>query len=139
MIKVLLVDDDPEEVDLMSQALERLKFRAEVIHADHYLNLTESLSEQKPDIIFMDINMPAVSGIDCLKSVRSNKTYENIPVIMYSTSNNHADVENSFKHKASLYVVKPDSFTKLISALEKVFSFDWNISGVIQRDTFLIA
>jgi DNA-binding response OmpR family regulator len=139
MLRILLVDDDPEEYELITSALKTLKVNAEIIQTPHCVELTDNIRKIMPDLVFLDINMPFKNGIDCLKSLRADKKFESLPVIMYSTSNNNVDIEESYKHSANLYVVKPDNFQKLVKSLEEVLSFDWGSDSKVKSDKFLIA
>lgn len=138
MLKILLVDDDIEEYEFMTSALQKLRVSADVFHVQQCEDVTAVIKKHNPDMVFIDINMPSINGIDCLKSVRSHASFESLPIIIYSTSNNSSDIQESFKHKANLYVVKPNTFNKLTASLERVLSMDWDVKRH-SMDKFLIA
>ena len=138
MLRLLLVDDDEEEFELFLSAAKEVVKDIEVLHADGCNEILDLLRDKKPDIVFLDINMPTVDGIDCLKSIRSLKEYENLPVIMYSTSSNKLSIQQSFDHKANLYVVKSYSYQGLLDVLTEVFSIKWNGSRPTQLKDFVI-
>ena len=139
MLKILLVDDDQEEYEFITSAFENLTVNAEVVQVQDCSDVAETIRSHNPDMVFIDINMPSINGIDCLKSVRADSRFENLPIIIYSTSNNVSDIQDSFNHKANLYVVKPNTFNKLTASLQKVLSMDWNIRTYLPMDKFLIA
>ena len=139
MLKILLVDDDREEYEFITSAFESLTVKAEVIQVEDCNDVSGTIKQHNPDMVFIDINMPSINGIDCLKAVRSEKRFENLPIIIYSTSNSLTDVQESFKHKANLYVVKPNTFSKLTASLQKILSFDWNLRNNLPIEKFLIA
>ena len=138
MLKVLLVDDDHEEYELINSAFEKLKIPANVMQIENCTDVAGTIKRHKPDIVFMDINMPLINGIECLKSVRADQHFQHLPIIIYSTSSNLKDIHESFRHKANLYVVKPDNLRKLTASLEKVLSFDWNLKPDLPLEKFLI-
>ena len=133
MLKILLVDDDHEEAELFTSALKTVDAKTELIHAEDCVDLLESIRKNKPDIVFMDINMPFLNGIECLKTVRAAAEFKDLPIIMYSTSNNQKNIIESFNNNANLYIVKPDSYRGIIIALEKVLKVDWSVG---QRPAF---
>ena len=138
MLKILLVDDDSDEFDLFTSAIKSLNSDADLIYANKCDDLSGIIKNQKPDIVFMDINMPGFDGIECLKTLRLEKGIESLPIIMYSTSKNQRKIEESYQHKANLYVVKPYSYQGLVKALEKVLIIDWNLKPVIPLSNFVI-
>ena len=139
MLKILLVDDDQEEYEFITSAFESLTVNADIIQVQDCSDVTQTIKSHNPDMVFIDINMPSINGIDCLKAVRADSRFETLPIIIYSTSNNVADIQESFKHKANLYVVKPNTFKKLTASLQKVLSMDWNLKSHLPIEKFLIA
>ncbi len=71
-------------------------------------------------MVFLDLNMPIISGQECLKMIRSEAAFDVVPVIIYSTSANDVDVEAAFRAGANLYVQKPSSVAALKSILESI-------------------
>ncbi len=70
-----------------------------------------------PDIIFLDINMPMMTGWECLTKLKGEEAYSPIPVIMYSTSTAKSDIDKSFELGASLFISKPENFQELTRIL----------------------
>lgn len=66
-----------------------------------------------PDFIILDINMPKLNGKECLKAIRSKPAFKAILVMMYSTTSDKDDIEESFVNGADSYVVKPNSVTAI--------------------------
>ena len=139
MRKLLLVDDDDEEFELFLSAAKEIVKEIEVIHSDGCNDVLSVLRNTKPDIVFLDINMPTVDGVDCLKMIRACKEYENLPVIMYSTSSNKLSIQECFDHKANLYVVKSYSYQGLLNVLTDVFSINWKEAQPKPLEDFVIA
>jgi CheY-like chemotaxis protein len=125
MRRLLLVDDDEEEFELFLSAVKEISKDVEVIHAAGCGDILSILSADQPEIVFLDINMPTVDGIDCLKIIRAQEAYATLPIVMYSTSSNKLSIQQSFDHKANLYVVKSYSYEGLLLVLSKVFSINW--------------
>src|SRR6476469_1626783 len=110
MLKILLVDDDSDELELFENAFQSLNQPVLIIQATDCGDLFGCISLHKPDLVFLDINMPGMNGIECLIQVREEAQFEDLPIIMYSTSNNTKHIEASYEHKANLYIVKPSSY-----------------------------
>ncbi len=85
-----------------------------------YLN---SNSKALPDLLFLDLNMPQKSGMDCLKEIRRNGKYDDMAIAIYSTSNFDKDVDQTFDEGANIYITKPSDFEELKKVLTKAVSF----------------
>ena len=73
MLTILLVDDDLDECDLFNTALKQVSDDFNLRHITECSDLLSTIREHKPDIVFLDINMPGMSGIECLKNIRAEK------------------------------------------------------------------
>jgi CheY-like chemotaxis protein len=121
--KFLLVDDDADDASLFCEALTRIAPVIECHTVENGLKLFEWLSTldaDKPDIIFLDINMPLMNGWECLQKLKDTSNFKNIPTIMYSTSSAKKDVDKAYSLGAQLFVTKPDDFSELSKFLQVV-------------------
>lgn len=118
-IQVLIVDDDPDYTSLIEQALKDCKVCpiTKVFHsaADLFKWLVPNL---KPDLIFLDINMPHVDGFDVLKILKETDQLKIIPVVMLTISENRYDVIRSYNYGVNEYITKPVHFEELQRRIE---------------------
>ncbi|NBL64929.1 response regulator [Flavobacterium sp. NST-5] len=127
-LQVILIDDDREEHFLFREALAEIANDVHFVsYADpsqlfHHLQNDEL---DKPDIIFLDLNMPQINGIECLERIRQNQQLNNVKVVIYSTSKTKNDIHNCFLKGADLYVSKPNSFSDLGQMFQRVFATNW--------------
>jgi CheY-like chemotaxis protein len=127
-VKILLADDDEDDRFLFSEALKDVNpctSLKTVNDGERLMKYLASVDGERPDIIFLDINMPCKDGKECLKEIRSNKELDDVPVIMFSTSNHDKDVDETFKNGANLYVAKPVFFNEQVKILKNIFSLNW--------------
>lgn len=118
---VLLTDDDPDDRFLFEEALLSADPNITYDSAVDGLDAIDKLSQGNiPDVIFMDVNMPRMNGIACLKELRQIPTLREIPVIMYSTSSYYRD--ECFRLGANAYIEKPSDFAKLCEKLRTITS-----------------
>jgi CheY-like chemotaxis protein len=73
-----------------------------------------SRHDSAPGIILLDLNMPKMSGLEALRLMKQNEEWKKIPVIIFSNSDYEGDINESYMLGASGYMVKPNSFDKLI-------------------------
>ena len=86
---ILLVDDDPEDQEIFSMILDQISAKVNFLCSDNGVNALKLLSgetEVNPHIIFMDMNMPLMDGMQCLAEMRKSLKLKEVPIYMYSTS-----------------------------------------------------
>jgi CheY-like chemotaxis protein len=116
---IVLADDDREDLELFQDALKNNCPQVKVTTAEDGGELLSVLNDiSLPDVIVLDLNMPRVNGKDCLKAIRKNNKFQQVPVIVYSTSSAKKDREECLSFGANYYVTKPGS-VEAISILVK--------------------
>ncbi len=120
---ILLVDDDPDDQLLFTEAMHDADDAVFCLTADHGIDALYKLNfgqANLPGLIFMDVNMPRMNGIECLKEIKKTDLLKEIPVIMYSTSCSPAYQKECFDSGAALYVEKPSDFMQLCNLLRQI-------------------
>lgn len=135
---VLYADDDPDDSMLFSEAIKLVNLQIKLVLAENEKSMNEELKKTKPDLIFLDLNMPGRSGKECLKAIRANYEYKQIPVIIYSTSNASSDIDECYRAGADYYVIKPYSFSDIIKTLQKIFAMPLTHSGQKSKQQFVL-
>jgi CheY-like chemotaxis protein len=123
-MKVLIIDDDDDDRILLREALEEVGCRPLCLAASDGYEALKSLRNAdypKPEVIFLDLNMPRVNGIQCLRELKKDKSLQNIPVIIYTTSKQESDKEQTKTLGAAFFLTKPTSFNKLCQILLQLF------------------
>jgi len=142
VIEVLLVDDDLDDRNTFRDALSELKIATNLVLLEDGRNLLEHLlnAPKRPDILFLDLNMPYKSGVDCLIEIRNHGDFNDLSIAIYSTSASDKDVEETFIHGANIYIRKPSNFSQLKHVLGEVvnMNFQFHHSG-LDKDTFLLS
>jgi len=123
--RFLLVDDDTDDRELFSEALASVN---PIIICDLAADAEEALikldgKDDAPDIIFLDINLPVMTGWQFLSSLKNTAAYRDIPVIMYSTSNNQRDKDIAKDLGALCFITKPSAFKRLKSTLDIIITY----------------
>lgn len=123
--RVMIVDDDARNVYSLFNILESEGM--EIYVANDGKEALAKLSELKnPDIILMDIMMPEMDGIECIKKIRAKKVYKKMPIIALTAKAMKGDREKSMEAGASDYITKPVNTEKLLS-LMRMWIYDRNI------------
>lgn len=112
----LLADDDADDKTLFCEALAEID-PAIVCHTagdgKEALAILSKGQLKKPDIIFLDINMPVMDGWQCLGKLKEDHEHKNIPVIMYSTSSYQRDIDMALEGGAFCFFTKPSDYREL--------------------------
>ena len=126
-IDILLVEDNPADVELTLRALRKAKL-ANPIHvvadgaeALDYLFGTGAHGERAgghhPRVVFLDLKLPKVSGLDVLRRIKSDPATKTIPVVVLSSSREEPDIRTAYALGVNSYIVKPVDFEKFVEAV----------------------
>jgi CheY-like chemotaxis protein len=130
--RILLVEDDPRDVELTLTALEDYKLANEVIvcrdgqEAIDYLFGRGRFSDrvkENPAVILLDLKLPKVDGLEVLQQIKSDERLRMIPVVMLTSSHEEKDMMRSYKLGVNAYVVKPVDFHEFINAVKELGMF----------------
>ncbi len=141
-VHIFLADDDADERVLFHEAIRLNAIDAELSVAGNGSELLEILLStpvKATRLVFLDLNMPIKNGYDCLCEIRQHETLRSLPVIIYSTSNNEKDINDTFEAGADFYLHKPSSFNDLQSAMRKLIALQRKVHEKPSRENFVIA
>ncbi|MEI6145956.1 MAG: response regulator [Methylococcales bacterium] len=113
---VLIVDDDKFAQMMLNDIVATENYS--VLFADSGIDALKLLRKHKPDIILMDMNMPALGGIETISRIKDSPRFSSIPIIMITGSNAKKDVIESLKAGAADFIVKPVSHGILLDKIE---------------------
>jgi CheY-like chemotaxis protein len=129
---ILLVEDNPKDLELTLLALEKSNLANEVVtvrdgkEALDYLfrqGLYHDRAEGNPAVILLDLKLPKIDGIQVLERVKSEPGLQAVPVVMLTTSREEKDLVHSYKLGVNAYVVKPVAFKDFIEAIQELGIF----------------
>lgn len=128
---ILLLDDDPDELFMLQEAFAELQIAVTVKWFQNFQDLCTFLDSgiRKPDMLFLDINMPRESGMECLARLKAEPRYAYLPVIIYTNSDYYVHIDQCFELGASVYLKKSNSFEHLKRNLLKVLA--WNLANLL--------
>jgi len=124
-LHVLLTDDDEDDRFIFKEILNEMDNDITVHMVNDGKQLMDFLATETnplPHIIFLDLNMPNMSGLECLKKIRRNEKYSDISIAIYSTSTSKKDIDDTFSNGANIYITKPGAYTELKKVLKKSLS-----------------
>jgi diguanylate cyclase (GGDEF)-like protein/PAS domain S-box-containing protein len=113
--RLLIVDDNELNRDMLARRLERKGF--EVVLADGARELMQRVKEGSVDIVLLDIEMPEISGLEALKTLRETYSQIELPVIMVTAKNQSEDIVKALDLGANDYVTKPIDFAVTLARI----------------------
>jgi CheY-like chemotaxis protein len=123
---LLLVEDDEVDVLTVRRALKTLNVDNPVISApdaEAALAYLDNHDLEKPWFILLDLNMPGTNGIEFLAHLRFHPHFNDIPVIILTTSNEDSDIQRCFQQGIAGYFVKPVDYERFIDLMRTVIDY----------------
>ena len=116
MISAVIVDDDSDLAQILLELLKVKKIKTLGI-GQNGIDVIKIVNEKKPDLLFLDVNMPQLNGIEVLKEIRKN-SYK--PIVIILTIGRMIEEKKLFEYGASYVIFKPFDLPQIMRVLEKV-------------------
>lgn len=130
--RILLVEDDPKDVELTLTALDEYRLANEVVvtsdgeQALDYLYYRGKYAQRtrgNPAVLLLDLKLPKVDGFEVLKQIKDDEQLQLIPVVVLTSSREEKDMVASYKLGVNAYVVKPVDFHEFVNAVKELGAF----------------
>ena len=135
--KIILVEDDPDHADLILDIFDTEDVESEVVLMKDGMEALDYIQEIDPsnqivqsnveggngrhsqiDLVILDLNLPGISGMDVLKSLKGNSKYSSIPIVIFSTSSDQRTIDEAYKNGVNGYFVKPASYEEFVEKVK---------------------
>ncbi|MDD3375361.1 MAG: response regulator [Candidatus Omnitrophica bacterium] len=133
-IEILLVEDNPGDVELTKEALKESKMKNNLSVAEDGEEATDFLFKKgkysgaaTPDLILLDLNLPKKDGREVLAEIKADPILRRVPVVVLTTSEAEQDIAKAYDHHANCYIKKPVDFNKFIDVVQKIEDFWFSI------------
>ena len=135
---IWLADDDPDDRELFEDVLREVLPLCQLSTFHDGDELMKALTPSyKPEILFLDINMPKKNGLDCLVEIRAQRHFSRLPIVIFNSARESRFMDSSYGYGANLYFAKPSSFNEHISDLSRLLKMDWDDPLTITSDHFV--
>lgn len=128
--EILIVEDNPNDAELMMRSLKKENLANDLIlledgkKALDFIFCTGKYIERKisqmPKVMFLDIKLPKVNGLEVLKRIKSDERTKSIPVVMVTSSQEDPDIKTAYDLGANSYIVKPVDFAKFSKIIKEL-------------------
>lgn len=124
---IFYADDDADDLDFFRDVTRAIDKNITLLTHENgnQLLLAVKNPPPSPHIIFLDLNMPGKDGFEVLKELKSSE-HQNIPVVIFSTSNDQKNIQKCKELGANLYITKPNSFGKFRKSIEHTLAINWD-------------
>lgn len=130
VIEIVLIEDNPDDAELMIRTLKKNKLANNLVllkdgeaAIEFFFNnkfTNDKQYNQYPRVIFLDIKLPKISGLDVLRRLKNDKNTRNIPVIIVTSSTEDPDIRTAYDLGANSYVVKPVDIINFRDTIQKL-------------------
>lgn len=119
---ILLIDDDEDDREIFLEALKSISEPVNYILSNDVQMTMQQLNDGvlKPDLIFLDLQMPKITGQEFLTNIKKSDRLKDIPVVVVSTHSSDIMKQTMLELGAKDYITKPNSFSELISILQSI-------------------
>tara|TARA_R110002049_G_scaffold63832_1_gene169298 strand:+ start:380 stop:781 length:402 start_codon:yes stop_codon:yes gene_type:complete len=133
-MNILFIEDDAIETMKLHRTLGKLGLHHDIIEAKNGEEALAILNSdvKLPDMIFLDLNMPRMSGIEFLKILKAHDSFRYLPTVVLTTSQNRADLLECYKIGIAGYVIKPLKYEDYAEKLRKVFEY-WEANELVKK------
>jgi PleD family two-component response regulator len=119
---IVLISVDEDDGYILSEVIAKLADKVRFTHLYNCKNVFETLKKDTAiDIIILELSTPFAMGLDCLKQIRNDLEFDNVPVAIYSGLNSKMIVEESFEAGANYFLVKPNNYSETFRLFKKLF------------------
>jgi len=129
---ILLAEDNPKDVELTLEALSEHNLANKVVTVRDGVEALEFLRYEgrfklrargNPAVLFLDIKMPRMDGIELLQIIRNDPVFKFLPVVMLTSSREESDLVKSYELGANAFVVKPVDFNHFMDVIKQIGVF----------------
>jgi CheY-like chemotaxis protein len=125
-VRILLVEDNPGDVRLTREAFRdcRVPVKIDVVmDGDAAIKHLTSGTNERPDLILLDLNIPKRDGREVLQAIKSDADLRSIPVVVLTTSTAEQDIMRTYDLHVNAYINKPVDFDKFFEIVQKIEQF----------------
>lgn len=140
-LHIVLAEDDQDDRLLFQKVFNHVKIHHTLQMCEDGIELMEYLNttQEKPHIIFLDLNMPGKSGIECLREIKRNRDLRDITIAIYSSASDATTVEQVFILGANVFIKKPNEFNELKKILTEIIYINWQyVTDGFNKEYFMI-
>ncbi len=145
-INILTAEDDPDDCLLVKEAITESKLECNLFFVEDGIKLMQFLRRQnsdssstispRPDLIFLDLNMPNKDGRESLAEIKAEPQLRGIPIVIFTNSQSEDDVQKTYDLGSAGYINKPSSFTGMQEIIKVVEQYWFEIVQLTNKGDY---
>ena len=134
---IFIADDDNDDLLFFRDALGKVDSSIKLETVNDGVSLLSLLTNLKPDLLFLDLDMPGKNGLECLVEIRGNQKLKHLPIVVFRSTTRPANIETAYEMGADLFFIKPPNYNDLISSIGAILKLNWS-SPVEVKDQYFV-
>lgn len=130
---IILAEDDIDDQNIFQIALQEIDSSVQTQFASNGRELLTLLQSHKPDLLFLDLDMPYKNGLECLLEIRNDPNLEKIPVIVFSSTTRPSNIQTAYEMGANLFFIKPPIYSDYLSSIKAIFKLNWDLPEEVRE------
>ncbi|HWJ92077.1 MAG TPA: response regulator, partial [Flavisolibacter sp.] len=117
---IFLADDNGRDCATFEKAIIRVDPHIQLTTVTNGEELLQLLTHYIPGLLFLDLEMPATNGIQCLQTIRSNRVYDRLPIVVFTATQRTNNIQVTYGLGANLFFTKPKEYESLVHSLQYI-------------------
>jgi DNA-binding response OmpR family regulator len=134
---IFLAEDNKEHRLLFEKAIVAIDRNIRLTTVTNGEELLQLLSHYVPELLFLDLEMPSKNGMQCLQAIRANKTYDTLPIVVFTATRRSNNIQLAYGMGANLFFAKPPDYEVLVLSLRAILQMDWEDPEAITARHFV--
>jgi len=123
---IILAEDDIDDQNIFQIALQEIDPAIQTQFVSNGRELLDLLQTHKPDLLFLDLDMPYKNGLECMMEMQNDPALEKIPVIVFSSTTKPSNIQTAYEMGAHLFFIKPPIYSDYLSSIKAIFKLNWD-------------
>jgi CheY-like chemotaxis protein len=130
---VILAEDDIDDQNIFQIALQEVSPQIQLDFVSNGKELLETLKTHRPDILFLDLEMPYKNGLECLVEIRNDPKLEKIPVVVFSSTTKPSNIQTAYELGAHLFFIKPPVYNDYLVSIKTILALNWKDADAVRN------
>jgi len=130
---IILAEDDIDDQNIFQIALEEIDSSIQTQFVSNGKQLLHLLQTHKPDLLFLDLEMPYKNGLECLLEIKNDPQLEKIPVVVFSSTTKPSNIQAAYEMGAHLFFIKPPIYSDYLTSIKAIFKLNWEEPDMVRE------